>query len=125
MDVVPSGQLGHRRLFAESLQRDFRLQLSRVAPSLSWHSRFLLSDLDSTLTTCPKIGDHLYGVAERFIRTLKENLLWGRSFETIEELRLALREFKRTDTEQWMLEKYAYRSPARVRRDLVGLDAAA
>ena len=29
------------------------------------------------------------GVAERFIRTLKENLLWVRSFETIEELRLA------------------------------------
>ena len=26
------------------------------------------------------------GVAERFIRTLKENLLWVRSFETIEEL---------------------------------------
>ena len=36
------------------------------------------------------------GVAERFIRTLKENLLWVRSFETIEELRLALLEFKRT-----------------------------
>ena len=30
------------------------------------------------------------GVAERFIRTLKENLLWVRSFETIEELRLGL-----------------------------------
>src|SRR5512147_1431966 len=28
------------------------------------------------------------GVAERFIRTLKENLLWVRPFETIEELRL-------------------------------------
>ena len=63
------------------------------------------------------------GVAERFIRTLKENLLWGRSFETIEELRLVLLEFKRTYNEQWMLEKYAYRSPAQVRRDLVGLDA--
>ena len=36
------------------------------------------------------------GVAERFIRTLKENLLWVRSFNTIEELRLALLEFKRT-----------------------------
>ena len=36
------------------------------------------------------------GVAERFIRTLKENLLWVRSFETIEELRLAVLEFKRT-----------------------------
>ena len=65
------------------------------------------------------------GVAERFIRTLKENLLWVRSFETIEELRLALLEFKRTYNEQWMLEKYAYRSPAQVRRDLGGLDAAA
>ena len=65
------------------------------------------------------------GVAERVIRTLKENLLWGRSFETIEALRLALLEFKRTYNEQWMLEKYDYRSPAQVRRDLLGLDAAA
>ena len=65
------------------------------------------------------------GVAERFIRTLKENLLWVRSFETIEQLRLALLVFKRTYNEQWMLEKYGYRSPAQVRRDLVGLDAAA
>ena len=31
------------------------------------------------------------GVAERFIRTLKENLLWVRSFDTIEELRLGRR----------------------------------
>ena len=61
------------------------------------------------------------GVAERFIRTLKENLLWVRSFDTIEALRLALLEFKRTYNEQWMLEKYHYRSPAQVRRDLVGL----
>ena len=65
------------------------------------------------------------GVAERFIRTLKENLLWVRSFDTIEALRLALLEFKRTYNEQWMLEKYHYRSPAQVRRDLVGLAKAA
>ena len=61
------------------------------------------------------------GVAERFIRTLKENQLWVRSFETIEELRLALLAFTRTYNEHWMLEKYTYRSPAQVRRDLVGL----
>ena len=65
------------------------------------------------------------GVAERFIRTLKENLLWVRSFDTIEALRLALLEFKRTYNEQWLLEKYHYRSPAQVRRDLVGLAKAA
>jgi len=32
------------------------------------------------------------GVAERFIRTLKENLLWVKTFETIEELRIALQD---------------------------------
>ena len=46
--------------------------------------------------------------------------MWVRSFETIEDLRLALLAFKRTYNEHWMLEKYAYRSPAQVRRDLVG-----
>ena len=65
------------------------------------------------------------GVAERFIRTVKENLLWVRSFETIEELRLAVLEFQRTYNEQWMLAKYDYRSPAQVRRDFDGLDAVA
>ncbi len=34
-------------------------------------------------------------------------------------------EFKQTYNEQWMLEKFEYRSLAQVRRDLVGLDAAA
>ncbi len=37
-----------------------------------------------------------YGCAERFTRTLKENLLWVRRFETIEELRQALQTFRET-----------------------------
>jgi putative transposase len=34
------------------------------------------------------------GCAERFIRTLKEQLLWVRTVDTVEELRRALSEFK-------------------------------
>jgi putative transposase len=34
------------------------------------------------------------GCAERFIRTLKEQRLWVQTFETVEELRPALIEFK-------------------------------
>ena len=34
------------------------------------------------------------GCAERFIRTLKENLLWVQTFDTVEELRQALIAFK-------------------------------
>jgi len=36
------------------------------------------------------------GCAERFIRTLKENLLWVRTFRDVEELRLALIDFSRS-----------------------------
>lgn len=57
------------------------------------------------------------GVAEWFIRILKENLLWVRFFKTIEELRLALLEFKKTYNEKWILEKYGYRTPNQVYRD--------
>jgi len=44
------------------------------------------------------------GVAERFIRTLKEQLLWVRTFETVEELRQALLEFKERYNRHWLLQ---------------------
>ena len=65
------------------------------------------------------------GVAERFIRTLKENLLWVRSFETIEELRLALLEFNGHTTSSGCWRNTTIEAPPRVRRDPRGLDAAA
>jgi transposase InsO family protein len=57
------------------------------------------------------------GCAERFIRTLKENLLWLRRFETIEELRLALIAFKDRFNRTWIVERHGYRTPAQVRHD--------
>jgi len=55
------------------------------------------------------------GVAERFIRTLKENLLWVRHFATVAGLVEALREFKRTYNEQWLIERHGFRTPSEVR----------
>jgi transposase InsO family protein len=49
------------------------------------------------------------GIAERFVRTLKENLLWIRRFDTVEELRLALLEFKDTYTGNGSLDATATR----------------
>ena len=57
------------------------------------------------------------GCAERFIRTLKETLLWVRTFATVEELRLALIEFRQTYNEHWLIERHGHRSPAQFRRD--------
>jgi putative transposase len=55
------------------------------------------------------------GCAERFIRTLKEQLLWVERFATIEELRLALLAFKERYNREWLIERHRHRSPAAVR----------
>ena len=55
------------------------------------------------------------GCAERFIRTLKENLLWVRRFATVEDLRQALHAFKDTYNRTWIVERHGYRTPAAVR----------
>jgi putative transposase len=60
------------------------------------------------------------GCAERFIRTLKENLLWIRRFETVEELRLALIAFQRTYNQGWIIERHGYKTPAQVRAEQIG-----
>jgi putative transposase len=55
------------------------------------------------------------GCVERFIRTLKENLLWVRRFATIDELRQALHAFKDIYNRTWIVERHGYQTPAAVR----------
>ena len=55
------------------------------------------------------------GVAERFIRTLKENLLWIRTFDTVEELRQELLAFRRRYNESWLIERHGHRTQSEVR----------
>ena len=57
------------------------------------------------------------GCAERFIRTLKENLLWLKTFDTVEALRLALHEFQRQYNETWLIGRHGYKVPAQVRQE--------
>jgi transposase InsO family protein len=64
------------------------------------------------------------GVAERFIRTLKEQLLWVRVFQTVEELRQALHHWLRTYNDQWLIERHGHRSPHEVRRQWLAAQAA-
>lgn len=58
------------------------------------------------------------GVAERFVRKLKEQLLWTQPFETIEELRPALHDFMHAHHSLWLVQKHAYATPEQVRHRL-------
>jgi putative transposase len=57
------------------------------------------------------------GCAERIIRTLKEQLLWVRTFDTVEALRHALQEWQQLYNERWLIERHDHRSPAQMRRE--------
>jgi hypothetical protein len=57
------------------------------------------------------------GCAERFIRTLKENLLWVRTFDTIEDLRQALLTFRDAYNAAWLIERHGFIAPAVFRQN--------
>jgi putative transposase len=55
------------------------------------------------------------GCAERFVRILKENLLWLKSFRNAEEQREALLAFRNECNRNWILQRHGYKTPAQVR----------
>src|SRR5512144_691888 len=57
------------------------------------------------------------GVAERFIRTLKEQIVFGRIFQDIGEARAAVRAYFYRYNQHWLLEKNGYRNLAETRRN--------
>ncbi len=65
------------------------------------------------------------GCVERFIRTLKEQLLWVRTFQNVEELRQALAEFRDRYNQRWIVQRLGYLTPAQARQQLLALGAAA
>jgi putative transposase len=57
------------------------------------------------------------GVIERLFRTLKEQAIHGRVFQTIGEVRDAVRAFAARYNAEWLIEKNGYRSPLDARAE--------
>jgi putative transposase len=57
------------------------------------------------------------GCPKRFIRTLNANLLWIESFDTVEQPRLALLEFREIYNTTWLIQRLEYQTAAQVRQD--------
>ncbi len=56
------------------------------------------------------------GVIERFFKTLKEQVVYGRIFQNIEEVRAAVRDFIARYNAEWLIEKTGYLSPRAMRQ---------
>ncbi len=65
------------------------------------------------------------GCIERFFRSLKEQLLWLRHFDHIEQLRLALIQFRETYNRHWLIQRLQFRTPWQARQHFLAQRAAA
>src|SRR5512144_3032450 len=59
------------------------------------------------------------GCAEKAIQTLKEQILWIERFDTLDQLRAAVRAFARRYNAEWLLERHDYRTPTEARDHLL------
>jgi transposase InsO family protein len=57
------------------------------------------------------------GVAERFNRTLREQVINGRIFEDLDEVRRAVAAFVEIYNAEWLIEKLGFASPSRAREN--------
>lgn len=65
------------------------------------------------------------GVAERFIRTLKEQIIYGVTYATVEDLRRAVTAFAERYNREWMVARHGHRSPLHIRNDFATIKSCA
>ena len=56
------------------------------------------------------------GVVERFNRTLKEQAVYGRVFQNVDEVRIAVLDFRHAYNRFWRLEKLGFMTPLEARQ---------
>ena len=116
LEPIRQGVRQHFGGFAKAIARGLAVRHDHGSQYMSDHFQkelaFLGIDSSPAFVRSPE-GN---GCAERFIRTLKENLLWVRTFETIEALRQALLVFRETYNTTWLIERHGFLSPADYRK---------
>lgn len=65
------------------------------------------------------------GCIERFFRTLTEQIHWVRHFRDLEELQMALSEFRDRYNREWLIERLGFQSPRQARERFLALQQAA
>ena len=116
LEPIRQGVRQHFGGFAKAIARGLAVRHDHGSQYMSHHFQkeiaFLGIESSPAFVRAPE-GN---GCAERFIRTLKENLLWVRTFATIEELRQALLAFRETYNTTWLIERHGFLTPAQFRQ---------
>jgi transposase InsO family protein len=116
LEPVRQGVRHYRGGFARNIASGLSLRHDHGSQYMSDHFQKEIAFLGIASSPAFVRAPEGNGCAERFIRTLKENLLWLRHFETIEELRQALLEFREFYNTTWLIERHGFIAPAAYRQ---------
>ena len=116
LEPIRQGVRQHFGGFAKAIARGLAVRHDHGSQYMSDHFQKELAFLGINSSPAFVRSPEGNGCAERFIRTLKENLLWVRTFETVEELRQALLAFRETYNTTWLIERHGFLSPAEYRK---------
>jgi transposase InsO family protein len=116
-EPIRQGVRTHAGAFGQDVARGMPLRHDHGSPYLSRVFQDALRFLGLTSSPAVVREPQGNGCAERFIRTLKENLLWLTTFDTVEELRVALLEFQHRYNEAWLIGRHGYKTPTQVRQE--------
>ena len=115
LEPIRQGVRRHFGGFAQGIARGLAVRHDHGSQYMSDHFQKELAFLGIESSPAFVRSPEGNGCAERFIRTLKENLLWVRTFESIEELRQALLTFRETYNDTWLIERHGFPTPAQFR----------
>src|SRR4051812_45481999 len=117
LEPIRQGMRRHFAAFAKDVARGLSLRHDHGSQYMSDHFQKELAFLGIESSPAFVRAPEGNGCAERFIRTLKENLLWVRTFDTVEQLRHALIEFREVYNTTWLIERHGFQPPAAIRQN--------
>jgi putative transposase len=122
---------GDRWAALEPVRQGVRTHMAAYAPRIAlglglrhdWGPQYTAHQFQAELkwlgirSTASYVGEpECNGVAERFIRTLKEECLYLHDFQSLEEARATIGAFIERYNHGWLLERHGYRTPAEARQ---------
>jgi putative transposase len=119
LEPIRQGVVGSFGQFSENIARGllFRMDWGTQYTSDTFRNeiRFVGGTISHAFVREPQCN----GVAERFIRTLKEECLWLHRFVDLGHARRVIAEFIDRYNRSWIIERLGYRTPAQARADLL------
>ena len=61
------------------------------------------------------------GIVERFLRTLKEQVLWTDHFRSLTQARQVIAQFIARYNREWLIQRLGYQNPAQARASYLAL----